>query len=77
VTGEGAVDASTIKNQYFNFLILFIFNPMVEVPHDGKFTGDNPFSSGNTEVGGKLIKYKYKFCVLMYTLGYSIVCTVC
>jgi hypothetical protein len=50
---------------------------MVEVPHDGKFTGDNPFSSGNTEVGGKLIKYKYKFCVLMYTLGYSIVCTVC
>jgi hypothetical protein len=44
VTGEGAVDASTIKNQYFNFLILFIFNPMIEVPHDGKFTGDIPFS---------------------------------
>jgi hypothetical protein len=44
VTGEGAVDASTIKKQYVNFLILFIFNPMVEVPLDGKFTGDNPFS---------------------------------
>jgi hypothetical protein len=34
-----------LKNNMLIFLILFIFNPMVEVPLDGKFTGDNPFSN--------------------------------
>jgi hypothetical protein len=44
VTGEGAIDASTIKNLHFNFLIFFIFNLMAQVSQDGKVTGDNPFS---------------------------------
>jgi hypothetical protein len=44
VTGEGAVDVSTIKNQYFYFFIFFIFNPMVKVPQDDKFTRDKILS---------------------------------
>jgi hypothetical protein len=44
VTGEGAVDVSTIKNQYFNFFMFFIFNPMAEVAQEDKLTGENPFS---------------------------------
>jgi hypothetical protein len=44
VTGEGAVNTSTIKNQYFNFLMFFIFNQIAEVAQEDKLTGDNPFS---------------------------------
>jgi hypothetical protein len=44
VIGEGAVDTSTIKNQHFNFLMFFIFNPMAEVAQEDKCTGDNPFT---------------------------------
>jgi uncharacterized membrane protein len=64
--GEGAVNTFTIKNQYFNFLMFFIFNQMAEVAQEDKLIGDNPFSLLDTFNHQELISIR--LCLLSMSL---------